>query len=137
MVFYECVMTAKNTTHFHQLTNIVKGISHKIVEGGGIVRSIRNHGIRDLPHRFKAKYADNEGIRYYKKGRFISVYYDASPQTMKQVERELSLEEHILRNTHLKARSKLDTINAMNERKNPYIQRVLAMEAEAEQGSEK
>jgi len=109
----------------------VKGISHKIVDGGGIVRSIRNHGIRDLPHRFKAKYADKEGTRYYKKGRFISVYYDASPQTMKTVERELSMEEQILRNTHLKARSKLDTINTMNEKKNPYIQRVLAMEVQA------
>mmetsp|Transcript_10648 Transcript_10648/g.12807 ORF Transcript_10648/g.12807 Transcript_10648/m.12807 type:complete len:138 (-) Transcript_10648:207-620(-) len=137
MVFYECVMTAKNTTHFQQLTQIVKGISHKIVDGGGIVRSIRNHGIRDLPHRFKAKYADKEGTRYYKKGRFISVYYDASPQTMKTVERELSMEEQILRNTHLKARSKLDTINTMNEKKNPYIQRVLAMEAQEAESLQK
>ena len=50
----------------------MKEVSLKIVNNGGIVRSIQNHGIRQLPHRFKAKYTDSDGTRYYEKGRFIS-----------------------------------------------------------------
>mmetsp|Transcript_19585 Transcript_19585/g.29047 ORF Transcript_19585/g.29047 Transcript_19585/m.29047 type:complete len:135 (-) Transcript_19585:1381-1785(-) len=130
MVFYECLMTAKNTAPFHELTKLVKGISHKVVDKGGIVRSIRNHGIRDLPHRFKAKYADREGIRYYEKGRFISVYYDASPIAMQQVEAEIRMNSLVLRTHHLKARNKLWYVNIAREEKNPYIQRVIAEENE-------
>lgn len=102
-----------------------------MVDNGGIVRSIRNHGVRDLPHRFRAKYPDTQGNRYYKKGRFISIYYDASPLTMRQVEASISLDEVVLRQTHLRTRSKLDYVNIKNEDKNPYIRKVMQMEQEA------
>ena len=95
------------------------------------MRSIQNHGIRQLPHRFKAKYADIDGNRYYEKGRFISVFYDANPNTMRQVEGILNLDEEILRNTHLRTRCKFDDINNIRENKNPYVQEILREEAAA------
>jgi small subunit ribosomal protein S6 len=116
---------------FNGLTALMKEISLKVVQSGGIVRSIQNHGIRQLPHRFKAKYADIDGNRYYEKGRFISVFYDASPATMRQVEGILNLNEEILRNTHLKARNKFDDINNVRENKNPYVQEILGEMAAA------
>ena len=128
MVLYECLLTTKNTAAFGALTNLMKDISHKVVDGGGIVRGIRNHGLRDLPHRFKARYPDKLGNRYYKKGRFVSVYYDASPAVLREVESVLRLNEEVLRGTHLKARNKLWYVNIAREDKNPYIQSVLAME---------
>lgn len=103
----------------------MREISLKIVNNGGIVRSIQNHGIRQLPHRFKAKYADRDGNRYYEKGRFISVFYDANPNVMRQVESILNLDEQILRNTHLKATNKFEDVNNIKEKKNPYIQEIL------------
>jgi small subunit ribosomal protein S6 len=115
---------------FDTLTKLVKCVSHKVVEGGGIVRSIRNHGIRDLPHRFRAKFPDTQGNRYYTKGRFISVYYDASPGTMRQVESVISMDDTVLRQTHLKARSKLDFVNHPKQAQNPYMKRVLREEEE-------
>ena len=115
------------------MTEIVKSISTKVVTNGGIVRSIQNHGIRQLPHRFKAKYPDKEGNRYYEQGRFLSVYYDASPNVLKQVNTFLKLEEQVLRNTHLKARNKLWYVNIAREDKNPYIQKVMRMEEAAEE----
>lgn len=159
MVFYECVVTARNTARkfiffaqkiplfhikdqsdlltslldFNQLNDLVKKISHKVVSSGGIVRSVQNHGIRDLPHRFKAKFADREGNRYYKKGRFFSIYYDSNPVTQKEVDGILKMDEQVLRNTHLKARNKLWYVNIAREEKNPYIQKVIAME-KAEKG---
>ncbi|KAL7497926.1 hypothetical protein ACHAWT_009435 [Skeletonema menzelii] len=125
MVFYECLMTAKNTAHYNNLTSLMKDISLKIVNNGGIVRSIQNHGVRQLPHRFRAKYADREGNRYYEKGRFISVFYDANPGVMREVEGILNLDEQILRNTHLKARNKFMDVNNVREKKNPYIQEIV------------
>lgn len=110
---------------YNNLTSLMKVISLKIVNNGGIVRSIQNHGIRQLPHRFKAKYADREGNRYYEKGRFISVFYDANPGVMREVEGILNLDEQILRNTHLKARNKFMDVNNVREKKNPYIQEIL------------
>jgi ribosomal protein S6 len=103
----------------------MKEISLKIVNNGGIVRSIQNHGIRQLPHRFKAKYADREGNRFYEKGRFISVFYDANPNVMRQVHGMLNLDDQILRTTHLRASNKFEEVNNLKENKNPYIQEVL------------
>jgi ribosomal protein S6 len=106
----------------------VKKVSLEIVEGGGIVRSIQNHGVRDLPHRFQARFADPQGNRYYNKGRFLSIYYDSNPATMRQVEQILTMDEEVLRNTHLKARSKLDYVNISRDERNPYIRQALKQE---------
>ncbi|KAL7502245.1 hypothetical protein ACHAXN_000253, partial [Cyclotella atomus] len=84
-----------------------------------------------LPHRLKVHYADIDGNHYYEKGRFISVFYDASPATMRQVEGILNLNEEILRNMHLRARSKFDDINNVREDKNPYVQEILGEMASA------
>jgi ribosomal protein S6 len=102
-----------------------------VVENGGIVRCIQNHGIRQVPHRFKAKYPDFlTQQRYYDKGRFISLYYDANPATLKQVENILSMNDQVLRVNHLKARSKLDYITMEREDKNPYMRRILKQDQE-------
>ena len=103
----------------------MKQVSHKIVDNGGIVRSVQNHGVREFPHRVQAKYPDYKtGQRYYEKGRYISVYYEASPNTIKDVEKILSMNDQVLRNTHLKTRSKLDYISIQKEDKNPYVKRI-------------
>ena len=116
---------------FRSLSALMKNISHKIVENGGIVRSIQNHGIRQFPHRVQAKNPDYiTGQRYFEKGRYISLYYDSNPSTRAQVEKILSMNDQVLRNTHLKARSKLDLITIQRPERNPYIQQVLRMDKE-------
>ena len=108
----------------------MKEISLKVIENGGIVRSVQNHGLRKFPHRFKAKYPDYlTQQRYYEQGRFISFYYDANPSTLQQVETILSMNDQVLRHTHLRSRSKLDWINHRDD-KNPYIQEVLRRDRE-------
>ena len=112
----------------------MKQLSHKVVENGGIVRSVQNHGLKQFPHRFQAKYPDYlTQQRYYEKGRFISFYYDANPATLKQVENILNMNDQVLRATHLKARSKLDYITMERPDKNPYMQRVLREDREREE----
>ena len=60
------------------------------------------------------------------------MYYDANPATQAQVQTLLSLNDLVLRETHLKARSKLDFITMQRPDKNPYVKRVLRMDAEKE-----
>jgi hypothetical protein len=62
------------------------------------------HGIRDFTHRFKAKFPDKQGNRYYQKGRFISVYYDSNYNDATGGTSP-TMDEEVLRNTHLKTRS--------------------------------
>merc|ERR1712071_262333 len=106
----------------------VKGIAHTVVRNGGIVRGVRNQGIRDLPHRFKSRYPDLDGNRYFKRGRFVSIYYDSSPKTMQEVMGLLRMDDEVLRHTHLKVRNKMWDVNIDKVENNPYIQRVLEME---------
>ncbi len=104
---------------------MMKQVSLKVVDNGGIVRSIQNHGIRQFPHRVQAKNPDYKtGQRYYEKGRFVSIYYDANPSTQQQVQVLLGMNDQVLRHAHLKARSKLDFITMQNPSKNPYVQQV-------------
>eukprot|EP00980_Cylindrotheca_fusiformis_P018190 scaffold5887_cov122-Cylindrotheca_fusiformis.AAC.19 len=119
------------SNEFRALSAMMKQLSHKIVENGGIVRSIQNHGIRQFPHRVQARNPDFiTGQRYFEKGRYISIYYDSNPATRSQVERLLSMDDQVLRNTHVKARSKLDWITMQRPDKNPYVQKVLRMDEE-------
>jgi ribosomal protein S6 len=111
---------------FKALTAMMKQVSLKVVDNGGIIRSIQNHGIRQFPHRVQAKNPDYKtGQRYYEKGRYISVYYDANPSTQQQVQILLGMNDQVLKHAHLKARSKLDFITMQNPSKNPYLKRVL------------
>jgi hypothetical protein len=84
------------------------------------------------PHRFRAKYPDKAGNRYFQKGRFLSCYFDCNPYTLRLVDQTLAMNEDVLRRTHLRARSKMDYVNIKKKKYNPYLQRV-AEEMELEQ----
>lgn len=53
---------------------------------------------------------------------------------MRQVEQLLTLDEAVLRHTHLKTRSIIDFVNTEQEHKNPYVRRV-KQEQDAKQQS--
>jgi ribosomal protein S6 len=121
-------------TDFKALTALCKHVSMIVVEDGGIVQSIQNHGIREFPHRFQAKYPDYlTQQRYYEKGRWFSIWYEASPQTQSKVSTLLERQsaENVLRYTHLQSKSKLDFLNLPDNvspstyKHNPYVKRVL------------
>ena len=118
---------------FKALSSLTKQMSLKVVENGGMVRSIQNHGLRPFPHRVQAKYPDYKtGQRYYEQGRYVSVYYDANPATQQQVQVLIGMNDQVLRQFHLKARSKLDYSTMQRPDKNPYLKRAAAAMAQEE-----
>ena len=107
----------------------------KIVEEGGIVQAIHNHGIRQCPSRIKAKNPDFvTQQRYYETARYFSIYYESNPTTMSNVSTILerqTIGEDVLRFVHVHATSKTDVLNLPDNvspktyTKNPYVKRVL------------
>lgn len=123
----------------------MKSISLQVVQEGGIVQAVHNHGVRQLPHRFQAKYPDYlTQQRYYDQGRFVSLYYEANPTTQQKVIAYLDRQsDQVLRHTHLHAQSKLDWLNLPDNvapstyRHNPYVKRAFFKQQMEEAAEEK
>lgn len=102
-----------------KLALMVKRHAKAILNHGGIVRGVENHGVRALQERAKRKYATSEGDRYFWEARMISVTFDASPICLKEAERALRNEDSVLRWHVSKETGNFDKINSRSY-KNPY-----------------
>jgi ribosomal protein S6 len=121
MPLFHTILTAKGATPPASLTKLLRVCANEIVSSNGVVRSVENHGIRQLPYRFKARHANKDGERYYEQGRFISIRFDASPQIMLGVERIIRLDEDVLRYTTLRNPDFASKVNVMKLKKNPFV----------------
>ena len=88
---------------------------------GGVVRQLENHGIKKLPYRFKNHHAPAGSDRRYEQwGRWVSMYFDASPRIMQDVERHLRNNENVLRFTTFKPVTQLEKVNSRKRNDNPW-----------------
>lgn len=81
------IVTLKPRTNPVDLTRIFRMVAKNVLEDGGIVRAVTNHGIRVLPYRFHSKHnvSDHES-RWFTSGRWVSAYYDVNPSVAKRME---------------------------------------------------
>jgi len=104
---------------------------------------VKNHGIREFPHRYQAKYPDYlTQQRYYDKGRLFSIWYESSPKTQSKISNYLDkqLANNVLRYTQLQSKSKLSQFANLPQevvvdgdgvsvpalyKKNPYVKNAL------------
>ncbi len=135
MPLFHTILTAKGATPPASLTKLMRACAHEIVSSNGVVRSVENHGIRQLPFRFKARHANKDGERYYEQGRYISLRFDASPQIMSGVERIIRLDEDILRYTTLRNKDFASKVNVLKLKKNPFVLNDKKPAAAAEQAT--
>ena len=85
------------------------------------MRQLENHGIKKLPYRFKNHHAPAGSDRRYEQwGRWVSMYFDASPRIMQDVERHLRNNENVLRFTTFKPVTQLDKVNSRKRNDNPW-----------------
>lgn len=81
------IVTLKPRTNPIDLTRIFRKVANRVLDEGGNVRAVVNHGIRILPYRFHSKHSVSESEnRWFSSGRWISAYYDAHPAVVKEVE---------------------------------------------------
>lgn len=62
-------------------------MASNVLQEGGVVRSVANHGIRVLPYRFHSKHdLGEETSRWFCSARWASAYFDAKPAVAERME---------------------------------------------------
>jgi ribosomal protein S6 len=133
MPLYHILTTVKPATPHPILTELVAKCGSNILGAGGVVRGVQNHGIRELPHLFKAKNADVNGVRYFRDGRFVSLYFDVGGQEMSKIERNLRNDDCVLRFTTMKPADPCAKAAVAKTKKNAYYNRALGIGSEIEE----
>jgi len=87
MPLYECVMIARNDVTQQQVEAIAEGIAAQLETDGGAVKKREYWGLRTLAYRIKKN----------RKGHYMLLGLDARPTFINEMERQLGLNEDVLR----------------------------------------
>jgi small subunit ribosomal protein S6 len=87
MPLYETVLIARNDVTQQQVEGIVDAIATQFEAEGDAVRKREYWGLRNLAYRIKKN----------RKGHYMLLGLDAKPASVKEMERQLSLNEDVLR----------------------------------------
>ena len=87
MPLYECVLIARNDVSQQQVDAIADGITAQLEGDGGSVQKREYWGLRSLAYRIKKN----------RKGHYMLLGLDAKPASISEMERQLRLNEDILR----------------------------------------
>jgi small subunit ribosomal protein S6 len=84
---YECVLIARNDVTQHQVEGIVDSIASQLETDGGAMVKREYWGLRSLAYRIKKN----------RKGHYVLMGLDAKPAFVTEMERQLRLNEDVLR----------------------------------------
>lgn len=87
MPLYETVFIARNDVSQQQVEAVADGIAALLETDGGAVKKREYWGLRSLAYRMKKN----------RKGHYMLLGLDAKPETIKEIERQLSLNEDVMR----------------------------------------
>ena len=87
MPLYETVLIARNDVTQQQVDTIADGITAQLEGDGGAIRKREYWGLRSLAYRIKKN----------RKGHYMLLGLDALPATVQEMERQLRLNEDVLR----------------------------------------
>jgi small subunit ribosomal protein S6 len=87
MPLYECVLIARNDVTQQQVDAIADGIASQLETEGGALKKREYWGLRSLAYRIKKN----------RKGHYMLLGLDAKPAFIKEMERQLGLNEDVLR----------------------------------------
>ncbi|MGO2959130.1 MAG: 30S ribosomal protein S6 [Acetobacter sp.] len=106
MPLYETVLIARNDISQQQVDAIIDGVVAQIEADGGSVQKREYWGLRTLAYRIKKN----------RKGHYVLLGLDTKSETLKEVERQLSLNEDILRQLTLR-------VDEIDEAPSPVLSR--------------
>ncbi len=87
MPLYECVFIARSDVTPQQVETIAEQIGATLTEGGGEIRKREYWGLRSLAYKIKKN----------RKGHYMLLGVSAPPAALNEVERQLGLNEDVLR----------------------------------------
>jgi small subunit ribosomal protein S6 len=107
MPLYECVMIARNDVTQQQVEAIADGIASQLETEGGAVKKREYWGLRSLAYRIKKN----------RKGHYMLMGLDAGPAFITEMERQLGLNEDVLRFMTLRVEAIEEAPSAILSRK--------------------
>jgi small subunit ribosomal protein S6 len=92
MPLYETVIIARQDISTQQVETLTENMSSFITDGGGTVAKVENWGLRNLAYKIKKN----------RKGHYVLLNLDTPVDAMKEMERNLRLNEDVLRHMTIK-----------------------------------
>ena len=92
MPLYETVIIARQDISTQQVETLTENMSSFITDGGGKVAKVENWGLRNLAYKIKKN----------RKGHYVLLNLDTPVDAMKEMERNLRLNEDVLRHMTIK-----------------------------------
>ena len=77
---------------------------------GGVLRSIENHGVRELCEKTTRRYADAEGKKSFWDARYVTLSLDISPRGLAEVNKVLATEDCVIRSFTMKKSTMADRL---------------------------
>ncbi len=87
MPFYETVFIARQDVSAKQVEDYAKDFSKIVNDNGGTVKKVESWGLRNLAYKIKKN----------KKGHYTLIHIDAPAAAIKEMERNIKLNEDVLR----------------------------------------
>ena len=113
MPFYECVMIARNDVTQQQVEAIADGVASQLETDGGTMKKREYWGLRGLAYR----------INKNRKGHYMLMGLDAQPSFITEMERQLGLNEDVLRFMTLRVEAIEEAPSAILSRKSDERER--------------
>ncbi len=107
MPLYECVLIARNDVTQQQVEAVADTIATQLEGDGGSVKKREYWGLRSLAYRIKKN----------RKGHYMLLGLDAPPASVNEMERQLGLNEDILRFMTIRVEEITDEPSAILSRK--------------------
>jgi small subunit ribosomal protein S6 len=107
MPLYECVLIARNDVTQQQVDAIADGIAGQLETDGGALKKREYWGLRSLAYRIKKN----------RKGHYMLLGLDAKPAFITEMERQLGLNEDVLRYMTLRVNEIEEAPSAILSRK--------------------
>ena len=92
MPMYECVVLARQEVSATQVDTLIEELSGIIAQGGGTVAKKENWGLRSLAYRVKKN----------RKAHYVLLNIEAPSAAVKEMERQMGINEDVLRHLTLK-----------------------------------
>lgn len=91
MPLYNITAIARAGSPQAEVHGLLSKLSKIVLDRGGVVAGINNWGVQDLAYRMKARQ------EYHTRGRFMQMKLVISPNALKELERNMKLDERLLR----------------------------------------
>ncbi|MEO0034969.1 MAG: hypothetical protein RLZZ501_992 [Pseudomonadota bacterium] len=108
MALYESVFIARQDISAPQVETLTEEFSNIIVQGGGAVTKKEFWGLRNIAYRVKKN----------RKGHYVLLNIDAPAAAIKEMERQMSISEDILRTLTVRVEALEEGPSAMMQSKN-------------------